>query len=98
MTRAPDLARFNPAQPGTRGMKLAATGLLVAMAAVFIAARTFEPDFPWLSWIKAFAEAGMVGGSPTGYGHRLFRHRLASHPAHRDHPRNKDGRRDLATS
>ena len=33
MTRVPDLARFNPAQPGTAGMKLAATGLLVAMVA-----------------------------------------------------------------
>ena len=34
MTRTPDLDRFNPSQPGTRGMKLAATGLLVVMAAI----------------------------------------------------------------
>ena len=32
MTRAPDLARFNPVQPGTASMKLAATGLLVRFA------------------------------------------------------------------
>ena len=37
------LSRFNPAQPGARGMKLAATGLLVVMAGVFIAARALEP-------------------------------------------------------
>ena len=30
------LARFNPAQPGARGMKIAATGLLVVMAAIFM--------------------------------------------------------------
>ena len=41
MIRAPALDRFNPSQPGTRGMKLAATGLLVVMAGIFIAARTF---------------------------------------------------------
>jgi uncharacterized membrane-anchored protein YjiN (DUF445 family) len=29
------LARFNPTQPGAQGMKVAATGLLVVMAAVF---------------------------------------------------------------
>ena len=29
------LGRFNPAQPGAAGMKRVATGLLVAMAAVF---------------------------------------------------------------
>ena len=33
------LARFNPAQPGARGMKIAATGLLVVMAAAFFTAR-----------------------------------------------------------
>ena len=29
------LSRFNPAQPGAQGMKVVATGLLVAMAVVF---------------------------------------------------------------
>ena len=77
MIRAPDLDRFNPSQPGTRGMKLAATGLLVVMAAVFIAARTFEPLYPWLQWIKAFAEAGMVGGLADWFAvTALFRHPL----------------------
>ena len=39
-------ARFNPAQPGAQGMKVVATGLLVAMAGVFFAARAFQPHFP----------------------------------------------------
>ena len=40
------LSRFNPAQPGAQGMKVVATGLLVVMAAVFVAARAFEPHIP----------------------------------------------------
>ena len=62
MSNAPALDRFNPAQPGAAGMKRAATGLLFVMAAIFAAARTLEPSYPWLSWVKAFAEAAMVGG------------------------------------
>ena len=92
MIRAPDLDRFNPSQPGTRGMKLAATGLLVVMAAVFIAARTFEPLYPWLQWIKAFAEAGMVGGLADWFAvTALFRHPLGLPIPHTAIiPRNKD--------
>ena len=45
------LSRFNPVQPGARGMKLVATGLLIVMAAVFAAARTLEPAYPWLSYV-----------------------------------------------
>ena len=58
----PALARFNPAQPGATGMKVAATGLLVVMAAVFLVARQFAAAYPWLGYVKAFAEAAMVGG------------------------------------
>ncbi|MEO6580124.1 MAG: DUF445 domain-containing protein [Sphingomicrobium sp.] len=88
MTRAP----FNPSQPGTRGMKLAATGLLVVMAAVFVAARLFEPNYPWLQWIKAFAEAGMVGGLADWFAvTALFRHPLGLPIPHTAIiPRNKD--------
>lgn len=38
-----------------------ATGLLLAMAAVYALARTFEPAYPFLAWARAFAEAAMVG-------------------------------------
>ncbi len=92
MSRVTDLSRFNPVQPGTAGMKLAATGLLVAMAATFVLARTFEPAYPWLSWIKAFAEAGMVGGLADWFAvTALFRHPLGLPIPHTAIiPRNKD--------
>jgi uncharacterized membrane-anchored protein YjiN (DUF445 family) len=86
------LARFNPAQPGARGMKIVATGLLVAMAALFFTSRTFEPAYPWLAWVKAFAEAAMVGGLADWFAvTALFRHPLGLPIPHTAIiPRNKD--------
>ncbi|MFL6793740.1 MAG: DUF445 domain-containing protein, partial [Sphingomicrobium sp.] len=86
------LSRFNPAQPGARGMKIAATGLLVVMAGVFIAARALEPLYPWLSYVKAFAEAAMVGGLADWFAvTALFRHPLGLPIPHTAIiPRNKD--------
>ena len=82
----PALARFNPAQPGAAGMKIAATGLLVLMAAIFAVTRAFEERYPWLSFVKAFAEAAMVGGLADWFAvTALFRHPLGL-PAHGDHP------------
>ena len=92
MSSVPALARFNPAQPGAAGMKRAATGLLVVMALVFLAARWLEPDYPWLAWVKAFAEAGMVGGLADWFAvTALFRHPLGLPIPHTAIiPRNKD--------
>ena len=42
-------------------MKRVATGLFVMMTLVFIAAKYFEPASPVLPFIRAFAEAAMVG-------------------------------------
>jgi uncharacterized membrane-anchored protein YjiN (DUF445 family) len=86
------LARFNPAQPGAQGMKVVATGLLVVMAAVFAAARAFEPRLPWLGYIKSFAEAAMVGGLADWFAvTALFRHPLGLPIPHTAIiPRNKD--------
>ena len=91
MTRRP-LSRFNPAQPGAAGMKAAATGLLVVMAIVFIVARAVEPTYPAASWVKAFAEAGMVGGMADWFAvTALFRHPLGLPIPHTAIiPRNKD--------
>ncbi len=90
--RQPALARFNPAQPGAAGMKAAATGLLVVMAGVFIAARQFEAAYPWLGFVKAFAEAAMVGGLADWFAvTALFRHPLGLPIPHTAIiPRNKD--------
>src|SRR5204863_867111 len=86
------LARFNPAQPGAQGMKVVATGLLVVMAVVFVAARAFEARNPWLSYVKAFAEAAMVGGLADWFAvTALFRHPLGLPIPHTAIiPRNKD--------
>jgi uncharacterized membrane-anchored protein YjiN (DUF445 family) len=86
------LARFNPAQPGAAGMKAAATGLLVLMAAVFFGARALEPQYSWLAYVKAFAEAAMVGGLADWFAvTALFRHPLGPPIPHTAIiPRNKD--------
>src|SRR3954451_11037704 len=86
------LSRFNPAQPGAQGMKAVATGLLVLMAAVFAGARAFEPRYPWLSYVKSFAEAAMVGGLADWFAvTALFRHPLGLPIPHTAIiPRNKD--------
>jgi uncharacterized membrane-anchored protein YjiN (DUF445 family) len=86
------LARFNPAQPGAAGMKAAATGLLFVMAAVFALARSMEPHYPWLGYVKSFAEAAMVGGLADWFAvTALFRHPLGLPIPHTAIiPRNKD--------
>ena len=86
------LTRFNPAQPGAQDMKVVATGLLVVMAGLFILARAFEPRAPWLGFVKAFAEAAMVGGLADWFAvTALFRHPLGLPIPHTAIiPRNKD--------
>src|SRR3954453_4155695 len=86
------VARFNPVQPGAQGMKVVATGLLVVMAGVFVAARALEPQYPWLSYVKAFAEAAMGGGLADWFAvTALFRHPLGLPIPHTAIiPRNKD--------
>jgi uncharacterized membrane-anchored protein YjiN (DUF445 family) len=86
------LARFNPAQPGATGMKVAATGLLLAMAVLFVVTRWLEPQYPWLAYVKAFAEAAMVGGLADWFAvTALFRHPLGLPIPHTAIiPRNKD--------
>ena len=91
-TPATAFARFNPAQPGARGMKIAATGLLLVMAAIFLGARAYEHVGPWVGYVKAFAEAAMVGGLADWFAvTALFRHPLGLPIPHTAIiPRNKD--------
>ncbi|HEU4700711.1 MAG TPA: DUF445 family protein [Gemmatimonadales bacterium] len=56
-------------------MKRRATGLLVAMTGVFVVTRIFEGRHPWLGYIRATAEAAMVGGVADWFAiTALFRH------------------------
>jgi uncharacterized membrane-anchored protein YjiN (DUF445 family) len=86
------LNRFNATQPGAAGMKLAATGLLLVMALIFVGARSLEHRYPWLGFVKAFAEAAMVGGLADWFAvTALFRHPLGLPIPHTAIiPRNKD--------
>src|SRR6201985_2497040 len=86
------LSRFNPAQPGAQGMKMVATGLRIVMAAVCAVTRALEPHHPWLSYVKSFAEAAMVGGLADWFAvTALFRHPLGLPLPHTAIiPRNKD--------
>ena len=80
------------AADGLRAMKLRATGLLVVMAAIFLVARLFEQTHPAIGFIKAFAEAAMVGGLADWFAvTALFRHPLGLPIPHTAIiPRNKD--------
>ncbi|MBZ6377064.1 DUF445 domain-containing protein [Pacificimonas flava] len=59
-------------------MRLVATGLLVAMAAVFILSHAALPrDQMWVGFVEAFAEAALVGGLADWFAVvALFRHPL----------------------
>jgi uncharacterized membrane-anchored protein YjiN (DUF445 family) len=73
-------------------MKVAATGLLLAMAVLFVVTRLLQPHYPWLGYVKAFAEAAMVGGHADWFAvTALFRHPLGLPIPHTAIiPRNKD--------
>jgi uncharacterized membrane-anchored protein YjiN (DUF445 family) len=86
------LDRFNPAQGGVRGMRIVATGLLVAMAALYVLARSLERGDNLWGFVRAFAEAAMVGGLADWFAvTALFRHPLGLPIPHTAIiPRNKD--------
>ena len=86
------LTRFNPAQGGVRGMRIIATGMLVAMAALFLVAARLDDVHPAWGFVRAFAEAAMVGGLADWFAvTALFRHPLGLPIPHTAIiPRNKD--------
>jgi uncharacterized membrane-anchored protein YjiN (DUF445 family) len=86
------LARFNPAQKGARGMRILATAMLAGMAAVFIASTHLDDMHPAWGFVRAFAEAAMVGGIADWFAvTALFRHPLGLPIPHTAIiPRNKD--------
>ena len=73
-------------------MRWVATGLLVAMALVFIVARQLDDLHPAIGFVRAFAEAAMVGGLADWFAvTALFRHPLGLPIPHTAIiPRNKD--------
>ncbi len=62
---------------GLRRMKILATGLLAVMAVVFVLAWILQDRHPWLGYVRAAAEAGMVGALADWFAvTALFRHPL----------------------
>src|SRR3569832_2702905 len=54
-----------------------ATSLLVLMLAIFVATSFGVKQWPWLAYIRAFAEAGMIGACADWFAVvALFRHPL----------------------
>lgn len=69
-----------------------ATGLLLLMAVLFVAARIGQARYPWLAFVTAFAEAAMVGALADWFAvTALFRSPLGLPIPHTAIiPRNKD--------
>ncbi len=88
----PKPGRFNPAQRGARGMRVLATAMLAGMAAIFVAATGLNEVHPAWGFVRAFAEAAMVGGIADWFAvTALFRHPLGLPIPHTAIiPRNKD--------
>lgn len=88
----PVIRSSDPVPPGLRRMRILATGLLVLMAAVYFTARSFEPDYTVAGFVRAFAEAAMVGGLADWFAvTALFRHPLGLPIPHTAIiPRNKE--------
>src|SRR5207302_3005971 len=58
-------------------MKRQATGLLALAAVVFVGASLYEGRYPWLGYVRATAEASLVGGLADWFAvTALFRHPL----------------------
>ena len=58
-------------------MKRRATGLLIAASVIFVVTVALESRFPWLGYVRATAEAAMVGGLADWFAiTALFRHPL----------------------
>jgi len=69
----PDLER----RRALRQMKVRATALLVLVSVIFVIARWQQQDHSWVGYVRAFAEASMVGALADWFAvSALFRHPL----------------------
>jgi uncharacterized membrane-anchored protein YjiN (DUF445 family) len=93
MSRTPSSTPGRPATAqNARGMRIFATAMLAGMAAVFVAASRLDQLHPAWGFVRAFAEAGLVGGIADWFAvTALFRHPLGLPIPHTAIiPRNKD--------
>ncbi len=75
-----------------RDMKIIATGMLVIMAIIYFVSKSHEAVHPAIGFVRAFAEAAMVGGLADWFAvTALFRHPMGLPIPHTAIiPRNKD--------
>lgn len=73
-------------------MKFIATGMLVVMAIIYLTSKSYEAMHPAIGFVRAFAEAAMVGGLADWFAvTALFRHPMGLPIPHTAIiPRNKD--------
>ena len=73
-------------------MKIIATGMLVVMAIIYVTSKSYEAVHPAIGFVRAFAEAAMVGGLADWFAVTgLFRHPMGLPIPHTAIiPRNKD--------
>jgi uncharacterized membrane-anchored protein YjiN (DUF445 family) len=72
-----DISNPEERQRTLERMKRRATGLLVLMAVVFVVTSILEPQHTWVGYIRATAEASLVGGIADWFAiTALFRHPL----------------------
>src|SRR6267378_1865816 len=79
MAVTPQWSRPDDAERQARldAMKRRATGLLAVALLVFVGASLYEAQFPWLGYVRATAEASLVGGLADWFAvTALFRHPL----------------------
>ncbi len=79
MAVTPQWSRPDDAERQARldAMKRRATGLLAVALLIFIVALVLEPQYPWLGYIRATAEASLVGGLADWFAvTALFKHPL----------------------
>src|SRR5246127_5678220 len=62
-----DRSAEDPRVSDLRRMRVIATLLLVAMTVVFAATSAAQERWEWLAYVRAFAEAGMVGACPDWF-------------------------------
>ena len=64
-------------------MKFRATGMLVVATGIYLATRLLEARWPWLGYVRATAEASMVGGLADWFAvTALFRYPMGIHIPH----------------
>jgi len=71
----PEIKSAEAKRADLRRMRTIALLLLVLMTAIFVATTAIKVDWPWVPYVRAFAEAGMVGACADWFAIvALFRH------------------------